>query len=173
MRTVVLDPVPAEVEELIERRRALGLDLFDEVWEGTYHMAPAPRFRHAYLDDALSRILGPYAEAAGLTGTGPFNLGKPDDFRVPDKGYHRGKPDPEAVYLSTAAVVVEIVSPGDETYDKLPFYAAHGVDEVLLADPAERRIRVLALAGDDYREADASAVLGIRVGDLQDLISWP
>ncbi|MBO0835758.1 MAG: hypothetical protein J2P28_09590 [Actinobacteria bacterium] len=42
MSTVVLDPVPAEVEELIERRRALGLDLFDEVWAGTYHMAPAP-----------------------------------------------------------------------------------------------------------------------------------
>ena len=29
-----------ELEELIARRRALGQDGMDEVWEGEYHVAP-------------------------------------------------------------------------------------------------------------------------------------
>lgn len=40
-KTVVLGPRPQELVALIERRQALGLDTYDEVWEGTYHVAPA------------------------------------------------------------------------------------------------------------------------------------
>jgi hypothetical protein len=40
--TLVMDPPPAEFEALIERRRRLGLDRRDEMWEGVYHLAPAP-----------------------------------------------------------------------------------------------------------------------------------
>jgi Uma2 family endonuclease len=36
----------------------------------------------------------------------------------------------------TAALAVEIVSPGDESWEKLPFYAAHKVEQVLIVDPA-------------------------------------
>jgi hypothetical protein len=32
-------PRPQELETLIIRRRSLGLDTFDEIWEGTYHAA--------------------------------------------------------------------------------------------------------------------------------------
>jgi hypothetical protein len=71
-------------------------------------------------------------------------------------GRHRLQPGPETVYLPTAAVVVEIVSPDDETYDKLPFYAAHGVNEVLVSDPDERSLRIMALAGDHYEDAEQS-----------------
>ena len=39
--TLVLDPPPADFEALLERRRKLGQDLLDEVWEGVYHMNPA------------------------------------------------------------------------------------------------------------------------------------
>ncbi|MGH9070538.1 MAG: hypothetical protein ACRDX8_05080 [Acidimicrobiales bacterium] len=66
MKTVVLDPLPLEVEHLIEDRRAKGLNLYDEIWEGTYHMSPAPRSRHAYLDNELAIVLGPFARRAGL-----------------------------------------------------------------------------------------------------------
>ena len=34
MATLVNDPPPAEFEALLERRRGLGQDLFDEVWDG-------------------------------------------------------------------------------------------------------------------------------------------
>ena len=82
MKTVVLGPQPEEVQTLIQRRRSLGIDTFDEVWEGSYHVAPAPNAAHAYLDDVLAVLLHSYALAAGLVGTGPFNLGEPADYRV-------------------------------------------------------------------------------------------
>src|SRR5437588_492070 len=113
MRTVVLGPRPAELQSLIERRQALGIDIFDEVWGGSYYVATASNAAHAYLDDVLAVLLHPYAQAAGLVGTGPFNLGGPDDYRVPDRGYCRGRP--AGTWVPTAAIVVEIVSPDDET----------------------------------------------------------
>lgn len=168
----MLDPVPAEIQQLIERRRKLGQDLFDEIWDGTYHIAPAPRGRHGYLDIQLAVELRRYADAAGLVGTGPVNIGEADDYRVPDQAYHR-QFDPEAIYFPTAALVAEIVSPGDETYDKLPFYAAHDVDEVLIADPAERSLRVLAGRDQRYEDTERSKVLGFEVQQLLAAIRWP
>jgi Uma2 family endonuclease len=173
VKTVVLGPRPVELERLIERRHALGLDTFDEIWEGTYHVAPAPRFGHAYLDDELARVLRPYADAAGLMSSGPFNLGRPDDFRVPDHGYHRGRPDADAVYLPTAAVVVEILSPDDETYEKLPFYAAHDVDEVFVVESAHRQVRVLVRSAGGYHETTRSAVLNIDASAIAAAARWP
>jgi Uma2 family endonuclease len=172
MRTLVLPPLPAEIERFLERRKALGQDTYDEVWEGTYHMSPAARSMHGYLDDQLARLLGPYADRAGLVGTGPFNLGEPDDYRVPDRGYHRNF-DPRLAYLQTAVVVVEIVSPGDETFEKLPFYAAHGVEEVIVVEPEESRVQVLVLRGGSYEKSDASAVLGVGAAEVAQAISWP
>lgn len=131
------------------------------------------RFGHGQPQAQILELLGPLAGRAGLLPSGPFNLGKPDDFRVPDAGFHRGQPDPDAAYLDTAAVVVEIVSLGDETYDKLPFYTAHGVDEVLIVDPANRRVTIRALAGDRYEDAMRSGLLDVELNQLQTAIRWP
>ena len=50
-----------------------------------------------------------------------FNLGSPDDYRVPDGGlFHRA---PDQLYTPTAALVVEIQSAGEGTWEKLGFYA--------------------------------------------------
>jgi hypothetical protein len=49
VKTVVLGPRPRELEGLIQRRRALGIDAFDEVWEGSYHAAPAHP-AHGYVE---------------------------------------------------------------------------------------------------------------------------
>lgn len=171
MKTVVLGPPPADVEAFLERRRALGQDLYDEIWEGEYHVAPAPHLWHAYLENALGVLLDPYARTGGLVGTGPFNLGDPDDFRVPDRGYHRSLPS--AVWVPTAAIVVEVVSPDDETWLKFDFYAGRGVDEVCIADPMTRELRWFALEGGSYEEATASALLGVTVPDLTAQIDWP
>jgi hypothetical protein len=65
MRTVVVGKRPPEVENLLERRRILGQDLFDEVWKGEYHMVPAPHGRHGRVDFELAGILRPYAADAG------------------------------------------------------------------------------------------------------------
>lgn len=171
VKTVVLGPPPAELEALIARRHTLGLDIHDEVWEGVYHVAPAPRPAHGYVDNALAVLLDPYARAAGLLGTGPFNLGSSNDYRVPDRGYHRELPD--RVYVPTAAVVVEVVSPDDETYAKLDFYAAHGVEEILVADPAERTISCYALVHGRYEPRAGSHLLAVTAQQLGSKISWP
>lgn len=171
MKTVVLGPRPQELETLIRRRQALGLDTYDEVWEGTYHVAPAAHPAHGYVDHALAVLLDPYAKAARLVATGPFNLGAPDDYRVPDQGYHRSFPTD--VWVATTAVVVEVVSPDDETLAKFDFYAAHGVDEIIVADPRTRSVRCFVLEGAGYTEAPASAVLDVRAHELAGAIDWP
>ena len=170
MKTVVLGPRPAELEELIERCRRFGQDLYDEVWEGTYHMAPAPHSDDGHLDTELAAILAPLAKAAGMTSSGPLNIGHPDDYRVPDRAVLRERQ--HATYVPTAAVVVEIVSPDDETFEKLPFCADHGVDEVAIVEGRERRVRIFALTGPSYTETGHSALLGISAADLAERIDW-
>ena len=177
VKTVVLGPRPPELDALIARRHALGQDRFDEVWEGNYHMVPASHFRHAALDHQLAVLLDTLAGRAGLVPIGSTNVGRAGDFRVPDQLVVR---DPvEDVYQPTAAIVVEIPSPDDETFEKFGFYAAHGVDEILVADPAERIVRLWAL-GDaaqgsarEYVEVDRSDLLDVRADDLRDRITWP
>jgi Uma2 family endonuclease len=171
MRTVVLGPRPPEFEALLERRHALGQDLYDEVWEGEYHMAPAPHPFHGYIDGQLAVLVDPLAHQADLVGTGPFNLGSPDDYRVPDRGLHRGLPT--RTFVPTAAIVIEIVSPDDETWDKIDFYAAHSVDELLIVDPLKRSVTWLVLGGGRYAERDSSLLLGISSADLAARITWP
>jgi Uma2 family endonuclease len=55
---------------------------------------------------------------------------------------------PRGTWFATAALTVEIVSPGDETLDKLPLYAAHQVDELLIVDPDKRTVDWLAVDND-------------------------
>ncbi len=42
---------------------------------------------------------------------------------------------------------MEILSPGDESYEKLDFYADVDVQEVLVADPESCRIELFVLRG--------------------------
>lgn len=173
MRTLILDPPTAGLDELLERRRRSGLDRLDEVWEGVYHLIPAPSDAHADVAQQLVELLGPPARAAGLFPTmHDFNLGSSEhDFRVPDGGVHRARS--WGTWEETAPLVVEIVSPGDETWDKLPFYAAHHVDEVLIVDPQERSISWLALQKGGYGPVERSGLLKLGVSDPQERIDWP
>jgi Uma2 family endonuclease len=173
MRTLILDPSSAGLDELLERRRRAGLDRLDEVWEGVLHMIPAPSGAHADLTQQLAVLLDRPARAAGLFPTmGEFNLGESErDFRVPDGGLHRERL--RGVWHATAALVVEIVSPGDETWDKLPFYAAHHVDEVLIVDPQKRTIAWLALQGSGYAPVERSGLIALGPVELAERIDWP
>jgi len=173
MRTVILDPPSAGLEALMERRRQSGLDRLDEVWEGVYHMVPAPSDAHADIGQQLAELLGPLARAARLYPTvQEFNLGVSEhDFRVPDGGLHRSRR--WGTWEPTVPLVVEIVSPNDETWDKLPFYAARGVDEVLIVDPQKRSIDWLALTDGEYRNVERSAVIELGTAELQAQLDWP
>jgi Uma2 family endonuclease len=170
--TLVLDPQPVELTALIDRRRRLGQDLFDEVWKGVLHMNPAPAGWHARVDQQLAELLGALARRAGLTATGPFNLGQGEkDYRVPDRGLHRDWSD--RVWYSTAALVVEIVSPGDESYQKLEFYATRRVDEVVIIDREKRMVQWLHLSGEEYEPVERSRLIELGRAELEQQIDWP
>ncbi len=173
MRALVLDPASAGLDELLERRRLSGLGRLDEVWEGVLHMVAAPRGEHAYITQQLAVTLGPPARDAGLVpAIGRFNLGESEhDYRVPDGGVHRERP--RGVWIATAAIVVEIVSPGDESWEKLPFYARQRIDEVLVVDPHERAVHWRALLADKYEPVESSALIDMSAADLVAQIDWP
>ncbi len=172
MRTVVLGTPPAELEALIARRQALGQDRLDEVWNGEYHMAAAPTFFHSIVAGELGTAVRQLAAPRGLSVGNEFNLGRDEhNFRVPDLGVHREMVDRD--WVPTAAMVVEVVSPDDESWLKFDHYAAHGVDEVLIADPHERTLDLFVLAGDRYERAGRSALLDVSVADLHEAVAWP
>jgi len=173
MPTLVLGAPPPELEALLERRRRAGVDRLDEVWQGVRHMVPGPSFEHARISQQLAVLLDGPARAAGLVpAMSEFNLGVSEhDFRVPDGGLHR--PGAAGVWLATAALVVEILSPGDESWQKLPFYAEHHVDEVLLVDPDTRTVTWLALRDGEYEPVERSGLIELGPAELAERIDWP
>jgi len=171
MRVLTVDPPPAALEAVLEHRRKTGADTHDEIWEGVLHMAPAAHERHAAVQAQLTVLLYSPARTAGLSSRGEFNLGEPDNFRVPDGGLRR--PEPYAVFVPTAALVFEVVSQGDETWDKLPFYAEHDVDELLIVDPDTRKVDWLGLADGQYLPIDRSGLLDLGAEQLAAQIDWP
>ncbi len=171
MRTLILDP-SAGLEQILERRRRAGADRLDEVWEGVYHVVPAPSHAHAAIEWQLAALLSPAARAAGLEPTGQFNLGESEhDFRVPDGGLHRA--GATGTWHPTAALVVEVVSPGDETWEKLPFYAVHQVDELVIVDPQERSVGWLALEAGAYHPLERSGLIELGPAELAGRLDWP
>ena len=172
MPTLVFDPPPPELEALLERRREWGADRHDEVWEGVLHMIPPPSVEHERLVVELVHLLGPLAAGAELVLTGAIGIGASrHDHRVPDLAMLRPGFQPQ--WNDTAALVVEIVSPGDMSWDKLPFYAAHHVDEVVIVDPAKRTVDWLALAGDRYEPTVRSGLIEFGPAQLAEGLGWP
>lgn len=155
----------------MQRRSALGLDRFDEVWEGEYHVAPAAHGRHGDIDQQLAELLGPAARAAGLRCLGPVNIGTGNNYRVPDRSVVRA--DAElGVFLPSVVVVVEIVSPDDETFAKFGFYFEHAVQEILVVDPAVRSVAWFHRGEVRFVEAMGSDVV-TGLDDLADRLRWP
>jgi len=170
--TVVVLGERPETTELIERRRRLGQDRSDEVWEGVYHVAPDARFEHNRLGYLLLRRVEQRALERGLIPSTTFNLGDGiHDFRIPDLSLHEGSP--RGAFIPTAVVVGEVLSPDDETWEKFGFYARRGVAEVWVADLDTRTVRVFARRDESgYDETATSAVLGYTTAELADL-DWP
>ena len=128
MDTLVLDPYVSD--RLIRERRERGIDVFDEVWQGVYVMAPAPNDEHQEIGLHLALPILEVVEGAGLgVVRQTINLAADpndweSDYRIPDivvflKGskavchdtFWSGPPD----------FLVEIISPRDKTRDKLHF----------------------------------------------------
>lgn len=159
MRAVLVN-----AERELERHRQLGLDKKDELWDGVWHLVDPPKLWHERLNTDMVLVLGPRARGLGLE---PYaGVGVVADversFRVPDQVYGRSDQVIEEG-VTAAELVVEVRSPGDESYLKLPFYAERGVREVLIVHQ-DRRFELYRLAADGaYQPAEdgRSNVLGV------------
>ena len=173
MRTLLPDPPPAPFDQLLAERERRGADRRAEVWEGVRHRAPAPHCRHPALQGQLLERLGPPARARGLIAVGDINLGDAEDYRVPDAALTRPAGE---LFNPTAALAVEILSPNDETSQKLGFYAAHAVAELLIVDPEARAVRWLGLGLGErggYAPVERSGVIDLSADQLAGRIDWP
>ena len=136
-------------EELLEDRRRKGLDKRDEVWDGVLHMVPPASGPHQLVGSNLLVVLARIATRHGLQVVyeiGLFDPAKgPSNYRVPDLVLVAPERILERGIDGEATLVVEILSPGDESRDKLPFYARMGVREVWLLHPKTRAIEVFTL----------------------------
>ena len=113
-------------------RAACGADRYDEVWEGVYMMAPMPNDEHQMIVNALAAILQDLIGWPGLGQVRPgVNVsdrceGWQQNYRVPDVAVFLN--DTKAVnhtafWLGGPDLAIEVVSPGDQTLEKLDFYA--------------------------------------------------
>jgi Uma2 family endonuclease len=158
----------------------------DEMWEGVLHMAPAPANEHQRIVGELLYFLMGLLRRTGRgtirVGINVFDESSPlANYRIPDltfvaagrealfaeDGIRGGGPD----------AVIEVRSPHDESYEKLPFFAKLGVSEVIVVDRDTKQVEVFRLGGQGYQPAAPipggdvpSDVLGVwfrAVGDSQ------
>jgi Uma2 family endonuclease len=149
--------------EIAERRR-LGLDTFDEWWDGVYVAVTGPSPEHGMFNVRFGVLLLRLADALGLALAAPLNIGiNQRDCRVPDMAVFRpDTPRTSRAFLETAVLVVEILSPGEKAGAKLDFYAEWQVDEYLEVDQRSATARLLRREGDRWVDTPAST-LGFRV----------
>jgi len=141
MALMVLDP--CEAQRLKAERQANGLDRYDEVWEGVYMMAPLANNEHQDIQLELAFAL---RSAIGLPKVARVQAGANVSDREHGWKQNYRCPDVVVVYAGSAVrdcdthwvggpdFCIEIVSPGDRSRDKLDFYAAVGVRELLIVD---------------------------------------
>lgn len=152
--------MPVALPDVLAWRKRRGLDLWDEVWDGVLHMPPMPNRAHQDLAGVLYNYLSVHwARPRRAKIFPPINLAAPGGW--PDKNYRipdlvlltpeRFDIDHNEYFEGAPDVVVEIRSPGDETYDKFPFYADLGVPEVWVIDRDTKEPEIHWLKRGRYR----------------------
>lgn len=160
------DALP-EFEAALARRRAQGLDTYDEWWEGVYRIVTGPTPEHGREALRLGAFLDELCEGTDLLVSAPLNIGRDKaDARVPDIGVVPvDVPRTSPAFVATAVLVVEVLSPGEAAGEKLDFYCRWGVAEYLEVDFAGRTVRLLTRSGDadGWVTAAASPALGFTL----------
>ena len=141
MAIIVLDSDMGE--QILAERVGSDGDQYDEVWEGVYIVTPLPNDEHQEIVSALDSILH---EIIGWPKLGKVRAGVNLSDR--NEGWKQNYREPYvAVFLrggnainrgthwqGAADFLVEIISPGERTREKIPFYSGIGVVELLVVD---------------------------------------
>ncbi len=145
MRAVIAD-LP---KHWLEERKHSDAALWDEMWNGVLHMPPMPNRMHRNIALDLAIYLKQHwGKPQGGRVNQEVNLTTPEDeaqwthnYRIPDLvllSPDRFGIDKNEYMAGAPLVVVELKSPGDDTYEKFPFYAGLGVPEVWVFDRTTR-----------------------------------
>lgn len=161
MRALLLEPDPKWLEE----RRRLGRDRFDEVWDGVLHVVPSPSAEHQFFEGDLEAVLRPLVLSRGLRIVHNLDLldrkqGE-NNYRQPDIAVVSPSDVKSRGIDGHAELVIEIRSPNDESYEKLPFYEMCRIPEYWIVDPVTRAFEVFVLRRGKYKSVkpDASGVV--------------
>lgn len=140
-RVVICDPT--EAKRFVDDRRTHGLREYDEVWNGVRIVMPLANLLHQEIVAMFVAIIrgifgvpGPHQVTPGVN-VSDRTTNWTENYRCPDV----------SVYLdSTAAIncgthwcggpdfLTEIISEGDPSREKLPFYESINTREVLIVD---------------------------------------
>jgi Uma2 family endonuclease len=152
-----------ELQRMIHRRRQLGIDHKDEVWDGVYVIMPDPTLVHQQIVTRLTVILATVIDdtdrGKSLAGTNVSDRrsGWKKNFRVPDVVVvlTDGRAiDCDTHWLGGPDFLIEVQSPGDDTDAKIPFYAELGVRELLVVHRDSRRLRLYRHDGTDLNPVE-------------------
>jgi Uma2 family endonuclease len=141
--SAVLVTDPDLAEQTRRNRSTSDGDKWNEVWDGVLVMPTLPNDEH---QEIQARLMFPLTGLFEVKGAGKVRAGvnvtdrHPDwmeNFRGPDVVLYL--PDNPAInhgthWLGGPDFLVEIISPGDLAWDKLPFYAEVKTREVLIVD---------------------------------------
>jgi Uma2 family endonuclease len=133
-----------------------------ELIAGVLYMTPPPGYLHSNAASRLMRLLTEHLIKTGNKGAihyprtgimrGPNSWLEPDLFYVADETQARLDPK-YPKYMTTADLVIEVISPGSAIYDrntKADTYAALDVKELWLVDEVSGIIEVRVLKDGQY-----------------------
>lgn len=132
-------------------------DKFDEVWEGTYNVMPQPTNVHQRIVGGFQIVIGTQIDMKGRGQTLP---GANVSDRSPDWDKNYRCPDLAVVLLDSIAkdcgsywlggpdFLMEVVSPDDGAWEKIPFYSKIKVRELLIVDRDPWKLTLLRHDGD-------------------------
>jgi Putative restriction endonuclease len=157
--------------EFIRSRQAWDTDKYDEVWEGVYVVPPIARNPHQSLVGGLSAFLFNMIQTEGkgtvLPGANVSDRREnwEHNYRCPDVVVVLK--DSQAVDCSThwfggPDFLVEVLSPGDVSEKKIPFYAQIKVRELLIIHPETREMKLYRHDGTDLLLTEPSDFQGGR-----------
>jgi Uma2 family endonuclease len=145
-------------DQIIQERKRKGIDLYDEVWEGVYVMPSMPTNAHQNLLDDLGDVLTEVVKRGKLglklqgANVSDRRKGWDHNYRVPDMVVvlNNSKAiDCNTHFFGGPDFLVEIQSPGDDTEEKVPFYAKIGVRELIIIHRDRRTLRLLRLEDEE------------------------
>jgi len=155
MLTLVTDPQLSA--SLIQDRQSRGIDHHDEVWEGVYVMSPAPNNEHQDLVGGFIYLLRTVIDQSNLGKVLPGTniTDQTEDwtknYRCPDVVFFSSDTqaiDRDTHWLGGPDLAIEIVSPGDQTREKIAFYEKVRTRELLIVDRDPWQLELFRFMGD-------------------------